>query len=162
MRAVHAGHKGKMSELQSALRDAFGQPYPGSALFSAEEPASPNLNRVIEAILRRLDDPRHIEPLDFWMIGLRFFERTNQSGFRCDLGAVTCLVVSSGLGADRAGRTFALTCPLRTVPPINAVLANPNNDRAFIAALLLAASEAVGSPLPEAYAESLRAIAAGG
>jgi hypothetical protein len=162
MRAVHAGHKGKMSELQSALRDAFGQPYPGSALFSAEEPASPNLNRVIEAILRRLDDPRHIEPLDFWMIGLRFFERTNQSGFRRDLAPSLAWWFRAGWERIVRDETFALTRPLRTVPPINAVLANPNNDRAFIAALLLAASEAVGSPLPEAYAESLRAIAAGG
>jgi hypothetical protein len=162
MRAVYAGRKGKMSELQSALRNAFGQTYPGNALFSAEQPASPDLNRTIEAMLRRLDNPQHIEPLNFWRIGLRFFERNNQSNFGRDLAPSLAAWFRAGWKRIVRDETFGLTRPLRTVPPINAVLANPNNDGAFIAALLLTTSEAVGSPLAKAYAESLRAVATGG
>jgi hypothetical protein len=162
MGAVYAGLKGKMNELQSALRNAFGQTYPASALFSAEEPTSPNFDQMIEAMLRRLDDPRHVEPLNFWMIGLRFFERNNQSNFGRDLEPLLAGWFRAGWARIVHDETFRLTRPLGTVPPINAVLANSDNDRAFIAALLLATSEAVGAPLAEAYAESLRAIAARG
>jgi hypothetical protein len=46
-----------------------------------------------------------------------------------------------------------------TVPTIETILKNEANDEAFIASLLLAAADAVGSPLASAYEQQLRSIA---
>jgi hypothetical protein len=84
MCAAFAGRNGKLRELQSAFRSSFGKSDPGS-LFAPEGSVLSELNRIILGMLRRLDDPRHIEPKGFWMIGLRFFEQIGQSGFRVEL-----------------------------------------------------------------------------
>jgi hypothetical protein len=148
-----------MTELQNALLNAFGESYPGNTLFSPEEPSSSNLNCTIEKMLRRLDESRHIEPRDLWIIGLRFFEHNNQSGFRSELQPLLAEWLRAVWIRIVRDETFRLIRPLQTVPPINLVLTNPGNDRGFIAALLIAASESVGANLSVAYTASLREMA---
>lgn len=160
MRAAYAARIGRISQLHSALQYTLGLNYPGSTLFSAEQTASADLNHTVMAMLRMLDNPQHLEPRNFWMFGLRFFERNNQCNFGEYLTPLLAEWLRTGWIRVVRDETFRLTLPLRTVPPINAVLANPNNDRAFIAALLLATSDAVAVSLSDAYAERLRAIIA--
>lgn len=161
LRAVFAGREDKMEELQKELRAVFGATYPGSGLFSVDRPLAPSLDRTVEAMLRTLANLQHIEPLSFWIIGLRFFERINQSNFVSDLIPLLAGWLREGWSRIVQNESFRLARPLRTVPAINAIIANPSNNRAFVAALLLAAHDAVGSPgLAADYAESLRAMAA--
>ena len=80
--AAFAGRNGKLRELQGDLLSTFGESYPGKILFATEGSVSQGPNRRIAAMLLRLDEPRHIEPQVFWMIGLRFFEQIGQSGFQ--------------------------------------------------------------------------------
>jgi hypothetical protein len=159
MCAAFAGRNGKLRELQSALRTTFGKSHLGRSLFAPEGSVSPELNRIILGMLQRLDEPRHIEPRVFWMIGLRFFEQIGQSGFRVELEPLLARWFRAGWTRIARYETFRLTRPAQTVPPISAVLANPDNNRSFLAALLLVASEAVGSPLSEEYSEKLRVVA---
>jgi hypothetical protein len=161
MRAAYADRKGKLSQLQIALQAAFGEDYPASALFSAELPASPDLDRTVLAILSRLEESEHMEPQRFWLAGLRLFERSNQSNFGRDLVPHLATWLRTGWERIIEQEAFRLDRPLKTVPSINSVLSNPDNDRAFVASLLLTTSEAVESPLSESYTETLRAIAAG-
>jgi hypothetical protein len=159
MRAAFAGRNGKLRELQSALRSTFGKSYPGNTLCAPEGSVSPELNRTILAMLQRLDEPQHVEPQVFWMIGLRFFEQIGQSGFKVELEPLFAQWFRAGWTRIVRDETFRLTRPAQTVPPISAVLANPDNNRSFLAALLLAASEAVGSRLSAEYSENLRVVA---
>jgi hypothetical protein len=159
MCAAFAGQNGKLRELQSVLRSTFGKSYPGKTLFAPEGSVSPELNRIILGMLRCLDEPRHIEPQAFWMIGLRFFEHIGQSGFKVELEPLLAQWFRAGWTRIVQAETFRLTRPAQTVPPISAVLANPDNNRSFLAALLLDASESVGSPLSAEYSEKLRVVA---
>ena len=162
MCAAFGGRNGKLSELQSSLRSSFGKTYPGKTLFETDGSDSQQLNRIILRMLQRLDEPAHIEPQTFWLIGLRFFEHIGQSGFKAELDPLLARWLREGWTRIVRDETFRLTRPAQTVLPISAILANPNNDRPFLAALLLAASEAVGSPLSAEYSEKLRGIATAG
>jgi hypothetical protein len=161
MCAVYAGRNSHMRGLQSELRNAYGESYPGNTLFAVENTSLPSLNGAVGAMLRWLDEPQHIEPRNFWTIGLRFFEYINQSNFRTELEPLLAEWLRGGWIRIARDEAFRLTLPIQTVPPINSVLTNPNNDREFIAALLLAASEAVRSPLSKAYVASLQEMASG-
>jgi len=50
---------------------------------------------------------------------------------------------------------------MQSVPSIDASLAESKNSEAFIASLLLATAEAVGSPLGTEYEKSLKGIVTG-
>jgi hypothetical protein len=162
MCAALAGRNGKLNEVQNSLGRTFGKAYPGNTLFEVDTPNKLQLNRIVLGMLQRLDKPEHIEPRTLFLIGLRFFEYSGQSGFRVEIDPLLARWSREAWFRIVRDEAFRLTYPTQTVPRINAVLVSADNDRPFLAALLFAASDAVGSPLSADYSKALREIATAG
>ena len=151
-----------MTELKDTLDSLFSGPFPGQSVFDHgnEASASPGgLDQTVVAIIQVLLQNKHVEPRAFWSAGLRFFEWINQSNFKPFLTPRLAAWLRTGWKRILSAERFRLSSPRQTVPPIEKVLAIPVDDRSFIAKLILAASEAVNSPLTAAYRNSLRAMA---
>ena len=58
-----------------------------------------------------------------------------------------------------AKERFNLVRPKQTVPPVEAVLTTPKDDRGFVAELFIAISDAVGTELAQEYRQTLEAMA---
>ena len=151
-----------MRKLESCLEDRFRGPFPGKPVFDYwnDKPSLvEELDQTVVTIVKALVGSEHIIPYDFWMAGLRFFEWTNQSRFKGLLMTRVAAWQRSGWKRIIAVESFRLTRPRQTVPPIKEVLAIPDDDRRFVAKLLLATSEAADSPLGSTYRRSLKAMA---
>ena len=127
-----------------------------------EKPASlAELDRIVVTIIKTLLQNEHLEPSYFWMAGLRVFEWINQSNFKLFLTLRLAAWLRAGWKRIVTEEVFRLSRPRQTVPSIEEVLTIAADDRSFIAKLLLATAEAVGSSLGQDYRESLEAIAEG-
>ncbi|MPZ09237.1 MAG: hypothetical protein GEU89_03375 [Kiloniellaceae bacterium] len=162
IRAVLAGRPEAMADLETAFGSEMESAQLSAAVFSHwHGRPSPlgQLDQLIVEIIKRTLGKQHIEPYEFWVIGLRFFERINYSHFKRLLTSYLARWQRAGWKRIITKESFRLSRPRETVPAINAVLAMPNDDQNFIAKLLLATSEAVGAPLGAEYVVKLRAIA---
>ncbi len=155
---------GAIADLEGQLTGHFGNEFPGSALFKYwyRKPISlGQLNEICAKTIQLLRAGEHIEPKKLWEMGLRLFEKASQSILKLS----TTLVVAGWLRAQWtrvvAQERFRLLQPRVTVPAIEAALANENNDASFVAALLLATSDAVGAPLTMAYRDQLTSVVCG-
>jgi hypothetical protein len=109
--------------------------------------------------MKQLRAGEHVEPRRIWEIGLRFFERARQSGFKGILVPLVATWMRTHWERVVEHESFRLSRPLISIPDIRGVLSAPGNDEAFVASLILTTAEAVGSPLASAYVELLRRIA---
>ena len=151
-----------MTELETALEGQFSGPFPGKSVFDHwnEKSALPaKLDQTVVSAIKVLLQNDHIEPDVFWMAGLCFFNWINQSSFKPFLTPRLAAWLRVGWKRRLTAEAFRLSSPRQTVPPIEEVLAIPVDDSSFIAKLILAASEAVRSPLTAAYRNSLKAMA---
>ena len=151
-----------MTKLKDTLDSLFSGPFPGQSVFDHgnEASASPGgPDQTVVAIIQVLLQNKHVEPRAFWSAGLCFFGWINQSNFKPFLTPRLAAWLRTGWKRILSAERFRLSSPRQTVPPIEKVLAIPVDDRSFIAKLILAASEAVSSPLTAAYRNSLRAMA---
>ena len=151
-----------MRKLESCLEDRFRGPFPGKPVFdywSERTQSIGQLDNVVLDIIKSFLRNLHVEPKAFWMAGLRFFEWLDESMFK---GVMTTRLAAwqrSGWKRILATELFRLARPQQTVPPIEKVLAMPEDNRGFVAKLLVATSETVGSPLGSAYRRRLETIA---
>ena len=153
-----------MTELETALHGRFTGPFPGKPVFDHwnEKPASlAELDQTVVTIIKALLQNEHLEPSHFWMAGLRVFEWINQSNFKLFLTLRLAAWLRAGWKRIVTAEAFRLSSPRQTVPSIEEVLTIAADDRSFIAKLLLATAEAVGSSLGQDYREHLEAIAEG-
>jgi hypothetical protein len=163
--AIHSvlvDRRGAVLELEAALESAFATDFPGSLVFdhwNGSPTSLEQLDKTVIDVVKALLRSDHVEPYDFWMAALRLFERINQSNFKSLLLPHLARWLRAGWKRIAAAESFRLSRPRQTVPAIEAVLAMPGDDRRFVVTLLLASSEAVGSPLGVAYRDSLRAMA---
>ena len=160
--AALANRPDAMTELEAALDKRFAGAPPGGVVFdhwNGNPTSLGELDQTVLHIIIALLMNSHIEPNDFWLSGLRLLERINQSNFRHLLTPYLAGWQRAGWKRITTTESFRLYRPSQTVPAIEAVLAMPGDDRSFVANLLLATSEAVGSPLGAAYRDSLRAMA---
>lgn len=163
--AVHAGLANRpkeMTELEIALGKKFTGLFPGKMVFddlNGNTEIHGKLDKAVKNIIGVLFRDEHLTPKDFWLAGLRLFEWTRQSRF-CDL-LVPKLAVwqRSGWTGILANQRFNLVSPIRTVPPIEDTLKMSEDDKGFVAKLLLATSDAVGLSLAPEYRNALRSIA---
>jgi hypothetical protein len=154
------GRSDPTTELQSALQATFGTSFPGKAAFEKRED-NPNdsLDLVVLSAMKQLRTGEHVEPRRIWEIGLRFFERARQSGFKGILVPFVATWMRTHWERVVEHESFRLSRPLISIPDIRGVISTPGNDEAFVASLILTTAEAVGSPLASAYVELLRGIA---
>ncbi|OCX32893.1 MULTISPECIES: hypothetical protein [Bradyrhizobium] len=164
MLAALSGHEDAITALEKALRSKLGSRYAGKAVLEkclTDSGAPTELDEAVAGLLREMNGRAHIEPQDVWGIGLRFFEKARHSNFRK-------LLVPKIAGWLRAAtqriideESFRLTRPRQAIPELEAVLANKQDDAAFVAALLITLSDAVGSALGSTYRSELKHIADG-
>ena len=150
-----------LTELENSVERRFTGPFPGKPVFdywNSKSGLLTELNQTVVAIAKAILCNEHVNPCVSWNAGLRFFEWTNQSRFKGLLTARLAAWQRSEWKRILTTETFRLSRPRQTVPPIAEVLALPENDRVFVARLLLATSEAVESRLTPAYRRSLESM----
>ena len=154
-----------VSELESNLVGEFGTSHPGKSVFdywNGESTSISELEKTVISVSRNISQTDYVEPRDFWLAGLRLFEWINKYTLFLDLlTGFLSRWMRSGWTRISTKEKFRLTTPLRTVPGIDQVLQIPTDDRSFVARLILATSEAVGSPLGTDYKKLLAAMAHG-
>ena len=150
-----------LTELENVVEGRFPGSFPGKPVFdywNSKSGLLTEINQTVVAIAKALLGNEHVNPHVFWNAGLRFFEWANQSRFKGLLTARLAAWQRSGWKRILTTETFRLSSPRQTVPPIEEVLARPQDDRAFVARLLLVTSEAVESRLASAYRRSLESM----
>lgn len=151
-------------ELQANLRATFGSEFPGSAVvnkWQGLESQLPPLDQIVAEHVPLLRSGTHLAPCKVWEVGLRAFEKIRQSNFRKAMLPILGTWLRGQWRRIVNNESFRLSRPMVTVPAIEASLAQQSNDEAFVASLLLATAEAVGSSLAGPYEQQLRAIAQG-
>ena len=151
-------------EPEAALHSLFSGPFPGQSVFGhwrTNSALHDAWDQKVATSIKLLLQTDHIEPYDFWVAGLRFFEWINRSNFKLSLMPRLAAWQRAGWMRILTEEAFRLSSPRQTVPSIEEVLGIAADDRSFIAKLILATSEAVGSPLGPAYRNALQAIAEG-
>ncbi len=157
--AVAAGEPEKLSHLNDALEREFSGVFPGAAVFGDREGAVASLGdfeKVIVQILEIVRAGDHLEPDQFWGIGLRLFEWVERSNFKNVLLSRLAQWLRAKWKRIVADETFRLHQPHLTVPTVEEVLGCPENSRSFVASLLLATAPAVGVQLDSEYEDSLK------
>jgi hypothetical protein len=151
-------------EIQKSLTDIVGEDYPCKSIVDnwrrADVPLAP-LDKAVNEAIAILRSDRYLTPRRLWEVGLRLYEKIRQSNFRQLLAPLLASWLRERWKRIIANETFRLSRPMQTVPAIEASLAETTKSEAFIASLLLATAEAVGSPLGTEYEELLREVAKG-
>lgn len=153
---------GSLAELQSELSKRFAAPFPGESVFEELHGGTNSrdeLDKVISSITKALFQNDHLPPYRFWLAGLRLFQWISHSRFQGLLVPTLARWQVSGWTRILAKERFNLVRPIKTVPPIEAVLTTSEDDRGFVAKLLIATSDAVGAELQQEYRQMLEAVA---
>jgi hypothetical protein len=161
IRAALAGRPAAMVELEATLRDAAETIPLVDAVFRCWNEKSSSLGKIDQVIVNLIKTvlgKQHLEPYELWVIGLRFFERTNHSYFRRSLMPHLAKWLRTEWKRVTAKEAFRLSRPREAVPAINSVLETPDDDQRFVAMLVLVTSEAVGAPLAAELIATLRAM----
>ena len=164
MTSVLCGTPDRIIELQKRLREVGDENYPGKAVvdrWSGFDVALAVWDKVVNDAIAVLQSGEHLAPRRLWEVGLRLFEKIRRSNFRSSLAPLLANWLRGQWKRIIANETFRLSRPMQTVPSIEARLAESMKDEAFIASLLLATAEAVGSPLSAEYERLLKEIADG-
>lgn len=163
MRAAFSERPNAIMELKKALKVEFSEDFPGKKVFDYWDNNRTTsllpLDQTIIDTIKTLFQNNYIVPLEFWKAGLRLFEKINQSTFRGPLTSYLAEWQRAGWKRIKTAEAFHLTMPFQTVPAIDAVLAMPEDDRSFVAKLLLVTSEAVGTSLGQELRDSLKTMA---
>jgi len=162
IRSTFASRTGSIKELETALNNQFMGPHPGQFVFyrrNGKPDLLNELDRIVLAIIKNLLRREYVEPKEFWIAGLRFFEWINHSDFKRVLTAHLAKWQRIGWRRILETESFRLSSPRQTVPQIKEFLTKSAEDHSFVAKLLLATSKAVDVSLSEAYRETLKTMA---
>jgi hypothetical protein len=162
MTAVLRDQDDSIRQLEASLSAHLQERVLGSSFFKAvrnEDNTAGALEMQVINMIKRLGAGGHLEPSRIWIVGLRFFEKIRQSNFRRLLVPILAGWLRRQWRRIITEERFRLSRPLNTVPPIESTLSQENNDDGFVASLLLASSDSVGSPLAAAYESNLRELA---
>lgn len=154
------GYPDPENDLHAALIATLGSDFPGKTAFErrGDDPDHP-LESTVRRAVAVLRAGGHVEPRGLWEMALRLFERVRQSGFKSSLVPMVARWIRARWRTVIDEESFRLSHPMINVPPLEALLATAENDDAFVAAFLLAAADAVGSPLSVDYMKLLRELA---
>jgi hypothetical protein len=130
-------------------------------LGNVEDVPLTGLDRTVSKAIDILRSDQYIAPRQLWEVGLRLFEKIQQSSFRKSLAPLLVRWLKEQWKRIVARETFQLARPMHTVPAIEVSLAENKKDEAFIASLLLTTADAVGSPLSVEYEARLQEVASG-
>lgn len=160
LRAVYANRTGSMAQLQAELRCQQGDDHVGRTVFApVAAGTAPDLTHTVKTMIDAYFNGIVPDPTEIWRNGFRFFEQHSRSGFGQMLFPYCAQWLRQEWTRTLHTQRFLLVQPMRTVPPIMEVLDNKVDNKAFAAALLLAAIDATGVRLAPAYVAELQAAA---
>ncbi|TXN40810.1 ATP-binding protein [Methylobacterium sp. WL30] len=149
-----------LAALQGELRKQLGAMHPGHTLFGDNTfDDGVALSRAVRKLLDAFPSGSPPTPLDAWRFGFRCFEQLSLSNFGSMLFPPCSAWLRQRWSYMLRDQRFLLNQPRLTERPLQEVLARPNNNKAFVAALLLAGIAAVAVRLPEKYVDDLRRAA---
>ncbi|MCE4224620.1 hypothetical protein HCU64_12715 [Methylobacterium sp. C25] len=152
LRAFLAERHVGLTSLLTELRALLGDRHLGHRLLDGEDtrPAMHVPNAVCRAIVRT-PEGRSLEPRALWWTGMWSIIHLHRSRFSGKLIPVLADWLRERWHHAVEHRSFRLTQPSRTIPPIRAALSEARNDGPFVAALLLAAADAAIHELPSNF-----------
>lgn len=160
--AALANRSETIGELKVALCNEFDGVFPGKGVFNYFEKGQSDtlnlLDKTVIDIVKALSQNKYLKPLELWMAGLRLFERIDQLSFRELLTSYLASWQRKEWKRITTTETFRLSMPFKTVPAINAVLKIVEDDRSFVAKLILVTSDAVGASFSLEYRNTLKNI----
>lgn len=162
--AALQGRAVPIDDLAAELTSIFGASFPGRAVIDnwrGLRSDLTSLDNVVSEQITLLNSSAHLEPRKIWEIGLRAFEKIRQSAFRRALAPLLGKWLRAQWRRIIENESFRISRPKLTVPLVEARLAIEANNETFVASLLLATAEAIGSPLAPQYERHLRDIASG-
>jgi len=162
MAAALADKGPAVDDVAALLVERFGDIYPGMEALACCREAKPTgdaLDDKTGEILKVLIAGKALDPRDVWNAGLRLLEKARGSNFGQELTDLLAKWHRDRWKHIITQQLFNVTRPRATVPPIEEALNETRNDQCFIAALLLAAAEAVDLELDEAYSAHLQGLA---
>ena len=154
--------KKAIEELNETLKKEVSDSFPGQSVFDQFQGRGAlegELERTVVDIIAKYLEDDLLSPNEFWIAGLRFFEWANQSLFKDLLLPHIAAWQRKGWRRLTLKERFRLSAPILTVPSIEDVLNCPDDNGRFLASLILATADAVGSPLGREYREMLDRIA---
>jgi hypothetical protein len=149
-------------ELHGRLTTQLGPSYPGSsAIAHCMQVIDPivTLDDAVGQHLKALLDAKALDPKDIWNSGLRVLQRARSSNFVQELVPVLAKWLRDSWSLAIRQQRFNLTRPRTNIPEIEEALEDPMNDQAFVAALLLASTDATGMEIEAEYRTQLAALA---
>lgn len=166
MTAALKGDKAAVDKVEAALVAAMGKEYPGNfALwhFRAQIDAPVTLEDFVGQAGKKmlLGDipPPPLRAKENWSAGLRFFEKARKSNFVSEIMYPLALWHRTKWNETLEKGIAFLKHIEDTVPVLRDTLADPKNDQAFIANVLLKNAFAVDMELTEEYEGFLRSLA---
>lgn len=151
-----------IEELYETLKREVSSSFPGQSVFDqfqGRDALEGELDRIVADLIAKYLQDEELSPNEFWMAGLRFFEWANQSLFKDLLLPHLAAWQRKGWRQITHEERFRLSTPSLTVPRIEDVLNVSDDDERFLASLILATADAVGSPLGREYREMLDRMA---
>jgi len=160
--AALTGKGAAVDEAAVLLVERYGENYPGIAALACCRQGTSTGNALDDAvgeILKELMAGKSLDPRDVWNAGLRLLEKVRGSNFVKELTDLLAKWHRDRWKHVITQQLFNVTRPRATVPPIEEALNETRNDQCFIAALLIAATEAVDLELDEVYSAHLQGLA---
>jgi hypothetical protein len=164
MASALRGTPDSMIELQRSLTEFIGETHPGKAVMDkwrGENVLLAPIDRMASEAISVMHSDEHLTPRRSWEVGLRLFEKIQQSNFRKLLAPLLASSLREQWTRIIANETFRLSRPMQTVPAVQATLAETKKSEASIASLLLATTEAVGLTFDAEYEKRLQEVASG-
>lgn len=147
MRSVMSDDLNSVKDLRNTLSARFGEQFPCMDLLknaTGMPRKTDNLECLIAEVICQYFNQKVTAPGDIWILGMYFFTWTTESVFRNSLsGELVKWLQFQWRHIINEQRSF-LNNPSQTVPLIERVLDDAQDNFEFIARLLLVASEAVG------------------
>jgi hypothetical protein len=151
-----------LATLHSRLTKEMGPLYPGSsAVAHCIQVIDPivTLDDAVGQRIKAMLEGKALDPKDIWNSGLRLLQRLRACNFVQELSPLLARWLRARWSGAIVAQRFNLTRPRENIPAIEAVLANPADDQAFIASLLLASSDATGMEIASDCRAQLETIA---
>lgn len=149
-------------KLHGQLTKQMGPIYPGSsAIAHCVQVIDPivTLDDAVGQRLKAMLDGKALDTQDIWNSGLRVLQRIRSSNFVKELAPILARWLRDKWTVAIDQQRFNLARPRTSVPAIEAALADPTNDQAFAASLLLASADAAGIEIEADYRTQFAAIA---
>ncbi|MCC3244934.1 hypothetical protein LG047_06300 [Methylocystis sp. WRRC1] len=166
MTAALKGDKAAVDRVDAALTENLGKDYPGSVAFwsfrsAMDSPVSleDHVGQAARKMLAGDIPPPPMRARENWNAGLRFFEKARQSNFVHEITYPLALW-SRARWTETLEKGVAFLAHIEdSVPALQDALAEPRNDQAFIANLLLKTAPAIEQDLSDDAQGFLRSLA---